>query len=525
MRFQRTTRAWWLPLLAVAAGCTADASAPNDAQSPASPTGTPTATTPQPNASGPATNTSTTTAPTTTNPRGSSSTATPAAQAPAAATSNSTSNTAGAAAPAAVNTPTSGAAGAISAECQGFKLEGLMHSPGGEVLPNKCMPYHPTTNNPYAVRCTDAWPWYKTQFPGDNFCILPPPPDKGVQYGVHPQGKQWFAQVSTGDLSGYDNLSEEWTMKDGEEESANYETAAPNPTEAKYYRSYTRMRPGSHHMIVNSDPAKPGNDTWVPVSAGGLLEGASGLLGGAVALPGAQRPDENRPQPLKKPDEDSGLYSVFPASAKVTFNMHHFNATSGTILKEVWTNLWWEDDARIQMHTMKGLDVTQVFTMNIPPGATQDLHYSWTISQPIRVMEAFGHRHAWTSNFSAWVENPDGQTEIMYQSFDWMDEPTYRYDSITQNAKPAPENRVDGASSGVRMLMPGQKLHFNCHIEYTDARAATEKAPRPAEIGALRFANEAFTAEMCILFGATAAVEIGPPTADNTPLPDFATLD
>jgi hypothetical protein len=216
---------------------------------------------------------------------------------------------------------------------------------------------------------------------------------------------------------------------------------------------------------------------------------------------------------------------MFPATAKVTFNMHHFNATNSTIVKEAWTNIWWEDDARIRMYPMKGLDVAQVLTMNIPPGATQDLHYSWTIGQPIRLMEAFGHRHAWTSNFSAWVENPDGQTDIVYQSFQWLDEPTYRYDSITQNAKAAPENRSDGATSGVRMLMPGQKLHFNCHIEFTDARAASENAPLPATIGALRFANEAFTAEMCILFGATAALEMGPPSVDTHPLPDFATLD
>jgi hypothetical protein len=91
---------------------------------------------------------------------------------------------AGSAAPAA----NGGSAAPAANDCQGFKLEGLLHSPGGDVLPNTCMPFHPTKNNPYAVRCVDAWPWYKTKFPGDDFCILPPPPDKGVQYGVHPQG-------------------------------------------------------------------------------------------------------------------------------------------------------------------------------------------------------------------------------------------------------------------------------------------------------------------------------------------------
>jgi hypothetical protein len=325
-------------------------------------------------------------------------------------------------------------------------------------------------------------------------------------------------------MSGYENLSNTWLMNDGEEESANYETKAPNPTDSNFYRSYSRMRPGSHHMIINSDPNKPGNETWVPVSEGGLLEGAAGLVG-AISLPGAQRPDENRPPSHEKPQEDSGLYRVLPKNAKITFNMHHFNASGKEILKEAWSNLWWEPDARVPVYGMRGLDVGQVLTMAIPPGGTQDLHYSWNITQPVRLVEAFGHRHAWTTNFSAWVEQSDGKTDIVYQSFEWLDEPTYRYDSITQNPKPAPEARSDGASSGVRMLMPGQKLHFNCHIEFTQARATSEKAPAPSDIGTLRFANEAFTGEMCILFGSTAAVEMGAPIADSSKLPDFATLD
>jgi hypothetical protein len=221
--------------------------------------------------------------------------------------------------------------------CEGFKLEGLLYSPGGSVLPNTCMPFHPTKNNPYAVRCIDAWPWYKTKFPGDEFCILPPPPDKGVQYGVHPQGTKWFDQVSKGDMSGYDNLSDTWLMNDGEEESANYETSAANPADANFYRSYARMRPGSHHMIINSDPSKPGNEMWIPVSPGGLLEGAAGLVA-AISLPGAQRPDENRPPSLDKPQEDAGLYRELPKNAKITFNMHHFSAScSGRLPPSSWT--------------------------------------------------------------------------------------------------------------------------------------------------------------------------------------------
>ncbi|MET0388872.1 MAG: hypothetical protein ABW321_23065 [Polyangiales bacterium] len=420
-------------------------------------------------------------------------------------------------APAAGGAPTaaagSGAAAPTNpADCQGFSFEGLKYSPGGTVLPNKCEPFHPTTNNPYAVRCTDAWPWYKTKFPGDNFCILPPPPDKGVQYGVHPQGAKWFEQVSTGDMSGYEGVSDEWTMEDGEEEQANYQTSATNTEERNYYRAYPRMRPGSHHMIVSSQ-SQVAMETWGPGNDTGL---------GALSLPGAQRPDENAPKSLEKPGEDKGLYSRLPVQAPVVFNMHHFNASGQQILKEAWTNLWWEDDATIELKGILGLEFTQVATMAIQPNTVVDYHYSFGITQPIRLVTAFGHRHAWTSNFSTWIEKPDGKLDIVYQSFHWLDEPTYRYDSVTQNPVPAIATQTDGASTGVLTLQPGEKLHFNCHIEYTDQRADSEMAPKPAQIGTLRFANEAFTAEMCILFGSTAATSLGTPGIDTSPLPEFA---
>jgi len=409
---------------------------------------------------------------------------------------------------------TSGTATTDPAACRGFSFEGLKYSPGGDVLPNKCMPFHPTTNNPYAVRCVDAWPWYKTKYPGDQFCILPPPPDKGVQYGVHPQGKKWFEQVSAGDMSGYDNLSTEWTMEDGEEEQKNYLTSATNPMPANYYRSYARMRPGSHHMIVSSEMSGT-MEAW---SAGG-----PGLA--ALQLPGAQRPDENSPKSMDKPMEDKGLYNRLPANAPVMFNMHHFNASGQTILKEAWTNLWWESDATIELKPIFGLELSQTASLAVQPGQTVDLHYSWNITRPFRWVTAFGHRHAWTTNFSAWLENPDGKLDIIYQSLNWMDEPTYRYDSVTMNPVPAAAQRTDGAASGVVMVKAGQKLHFNCHIEYTDERAAKENAPKPGEIGTLRFANEAFTAEMCILFGSTTDVQLIGPSKNTTPLPEFATLD
>jgi len=424
-----------------------------------------------------------------------------------------------------VGGPVTGGSGAIGGEAGGgpdncdSTVKDLWYSPGGDApLPFPCEPFHPTTNNPYAVRCVDAWDWYDSGFPGDDFCILPPPPDKGIQYGVHPQGKEWFAQMMNKDLSGYSNVNDDFLLEVGGEEELNYYTSAGNPAEVNFYRNYPRMRAGSHHMIVNANPKNPQLEVWGVGSAAGLFTG--------TGLPGAQRPDENNPKSLEKPPEDAGYYGVLPADTGVTFDMHHFNATDTTILKEAWTNVWFEPDATKRVSGLRGLDLVQVATMNIVPQSTVDYHYTMSAPERVRIVTLFGHRHAWTTNFSAWIER-NGENEIMYQSFHWTDEPTYRYDSVTMNPMPNHATLTDGAASGIRWLEPGELLHFNCRIQYTDARADAVNSPvMPDEHGPLNFANEAFTAEMCILFGQTAeGPALNAPAPGAGALPDFATAE
>lgn len=272
------------------------------------------------------------------------------------------------------------------------------------------------------------------------------------------------------------------------------------------------MRPGSHHMIVSTADANSMQGQWGP--------GAPGFLSGKN-MPGAQRPDENNPKSLAKPMEDDGYYMSVPANPGMQFNMHHFNASDNPILKEAWTNLWWETDARTELRDILGLDFGQTAGLAVAPDTTADLHYSWPVSAEFRLVTIFGHRHAWTTNFSGWIANK-GMNQIFYQSYNWLDEPTYRYDSQTMNPVPAPDKRTDGAASGLLKVPAGSTLHFNCHIEYTEERAKSEGAPSPKSNGTLRFANEAFTAEMCILFGSTTNVQLLSPTKDTSKLPDFA---
>jgi hypothetical protein len=74
-----------------------------------------------------------------------------------------------------------------------------------------------------------------------------------------------------------------------------------------------------------------------------------------------------------------------------------------------------------------------------------------------------------------------------------------------------------------RSPTPGDKLHFNCHVDCTDARAATDSsAPTPEANGMLHFENDTFKAGMRARFGTTRG-SLGYPATDSSPVPSLAT--
>src|SRR5580692_2814365 len=139
---------------------------------------------------------------------------------------------------------TASAASVADESCLGFTLIGLKNSPGGSTLPHTCKPFDAVTNNPYAIRCVDAMPDYKTPWASDEFCILPPPPDKGLQLGVHPQGDSYWDKMYAGNYSDYSNktLTEPFVVQPGTEVVQNYDVTVPNPEAQSYFRVDSRMR-------------------------------------------------------------------------------------------------------------------------------------------------------------------------------------------------------------------------------------------------------------------------------------------
>lgn len=380
---------------------------------------------------------------------------------------------------------------AIPVECRGFEMENIRYSPGGSALPNTCKPFDPTTNNPYAVRCIDVLPGYRTRYPGDEFCILPPPPERGAQVGVHPQGLDYWNQMWAGNFGGYsnDSVSADFEVAPGDEVEATYTSTLGNAQAESWYRVDSRMRTGSHHLASYKTSNSP-TYVWQPFNGLSFPDGADGGF-----LWNAQRTDANRPvNSLEIPTEDAGLGSPIGAQQSILIDVHHFNVGDSPILREVWINLWWVEGTATQ--TVQ--DLPLVAPVSVPPNAITILEGSFPATQTTRVLSLFGHRHAWTRRFNAWIHRTDGSDVPVYDSFNWAEVPTFAYDSHTQNPVADPATQKDGAYSGLLTLAPGDVLYFNCHVDTTAAHAAELGVPVPTE--SLVFGNKAFDAEMCILY-------------------------
>jgi hypothetical protein len=165
------------------------------------------------------------------------------------------------------------------------------------------------------------------------------------------------------------------------------------------------------------------------------------------------------------------------------------------MLRETWINVWWLPDG--QMVTPVQVQALNA-PINYPPNQVIDNTHTAMASGDTRIVSVFGHRHAWTTRFSASITRADGTSEDLYESFSWLEMPTYQFDSVTTNTAPDVAGPADGALSGLTTLHAGDQVRYTCHAETTAAEAAKLGVPAPK--GNLTFGNEAFGAEMCVLY-------------------------
>jgi hypothetical protein len=326
-------------------------------------------------------------------------------------------------------------------------------------------PVEPDGEGPAAGPCEIA-----SGYPGDDFCIAPPDANEGIQLWVGP--------------TDYDDPDavRPYLLEPGGEDVICFHTE-PVAGDFHYLKQSNRMRSGSHHMLINLK-ASEGRSAG-PVVDQGDCEGFAGILG---TVPGSQMPMVDFTTSGFGP-EDAGLGRYFPADAIASFQMHYVNTGTETVMREAWVNLYFKDEVEVT-DPLNSVFLVGDLAVDVPAGARQTtpLRFEPTLEQPTRIFELTGHSHAHSERFSVWTNRGTEQERLVYESYDWAEPDVLRYNTVVDNAPPDPVAFRDGGISGLFHIEPGDTLDFECEVNNTSDLP-------------LRFANEAYTAEMCLLAG------------------------
>jgi hypothetical protein len=303
-------------------------------------------------------------------------------------------------------------------------------------------------------------------FKGDDLCILPPAPGEGIQLHVGPKSYTDQAEL------------EPYLLPAGREDVRCYIVRIPEGG-FYYLNQKNRMRSGSHHMLINllEDDGRP--------------EGPAAAcdIGRFGSVPGSQTPAYDFPAPGTLAPEDEGFGRYMPAGALAAFQLHYVNTDpTQPLLREAWVNLYKMDEADVKQRLQTVFLVADIAT-NIAPNTRATLTNSFTptLNEPIRLFQLTAHMHAHAENMTVWRHRGE-QRELIYQSFDWAEPDSAIYNTVVTNKVPNETTRTDGGTSGLVVIDPGDKLEWSCTVNNTLTTP-------------IRFANEAYTAEMCLLAG------------------------
>ena len=318
-----------------------------------------------------------------------------------------------------------------------------------------------------------------TGYAGDEMCIQPPPAGKGFQFHYGP--------------SDYNNAEEvkNYTLPPNGEVTDCVYFPTPNDTDVYFNEYHSRMRPGSHHMLlyIQSDPLPETGPKDAPgdCSLAGQLK--------TTNLFGAQTQKLDVVGNVDGAPENNGSGIMIPAKQQGIMQVHFINTTSKPILREAWANVVYVDKSQV---TQLGDPIFFIagVTMNVAKGQTVVIHGTAPVPDnagpDFRLVSVTPHYHTHTSRVTV-TATIGGQTQTILQSFPTMHvlpEPTLtNYDSVTKNPIADESARIPGASSGILAMKPGDHVDWECQITNDDQ-------PNP-----ITFANAVYTGEMCNLFG------------------------
>jgi len=335
-------------------------------------------------------------------------------------------------------TPNDGAAGAAGSDPSGDTTDGRFTSgaKGEDLAMDEC--------------------GLHTQYAGDEYCILPPPPGQGFQLHIGP--------------SNYDNPESQYILPAGSEITTDFSAVSGNDKPIHFYYRQFRQRPGAHHNIVTA--------------------GSSGLVGGLTLghrIGTSNLLAEDNPAGAIIAPENEGVGVPLEANAAINVSLHSINTTDQAELREVWINFWYVDESKVTEEAQELFAIGDPL-LSVAPGQDTILGpYSCGISAPGRMLWFYGHRHANNVRFSAWRVR-GGQRDLFYEGLNWEEPLVLEFSTTVDNVTPDAAKGIEGGWSGILDLQAGDRLEWECHVVNQTQ-------------GTLFFTNNTYTGEMCIMDG------------------------
>ena len=294
---------------------------------------------------------------------------------------------------------------------------------------------------------------------------MPPPTAEGFQLHIGPDS--------------YDNVPAKYLLQPGEEITNDFAATSSNDKKVYFYYRQFRMRPGAHHNIITA-------------SNGGLDVGRR--IGTVNAL------IEDSPKGNIIAPENKGVGIPLDAHASISVSLHSINTTDKPLLREMWVNFWYRPESEVT-EPAEEMFQTGSTTFAVAPHADTVLGpFQCTIQGDGRMLWFYGHRHASNRRFTA-TRIRGTQRDVFYEAYNWEEPLVLEYATTVTNPMYDRAKQLEGGWNGILDFKAGDVVEWECHVVNE-----TE--------GTLRFSNNTYTGEMCImdaeLVGANCPSRSGP---------------
>lgn len=285
-------------------------------------------------------------------------------------------------------------------------------------------------------------------YPGDENCILPPPPDMGFQLHIGP--------------SNYTTPEAAYILQPGQEATTDFPATASNATDVNFFYRQYRLRPSAHHVIITT---------------------SNGQISTTGRRIGTANRSEDYPAGVIAP-EDVGVGIPLAAHAPISVSFHAINVTGKPALRELWVNFWYKPPGTVTETATEWFEVGDPL-ISIPPHTQTTLGpYTCTVRNNGRMLWLYGHRHANNTRFTV-TRIRGAQRDVIYDANKWEEPLLLEYASNVANPAPNVPTQ-EGGWSGILDLVAGDRIEWSCDVNNTQNTT-------------LRFTNETYLGEMCIV--------------------------